>query len=216
MKTIQADVLLDSWTIHGLWPDWCDGSYPAECDPSREYSNISDILTAFDTADTLDYMSTYWKGYQGDDESFWEHEWNKHGTCVSTLEPDCYTDYQPTEEAVSYFGKAVELFKTLPTYKWLAEAGITPSSSETYSSDEITSALEGKHGAAVTIGCDGDELNEVWYHFNVQGSLQDGEFVATDPAGTSGASCPDTVSYSPKAGKNMTIPRAFRPANAAF
>jgi ribonuclease T2 len=32
-------------------------------------------------------MSTYWKDYQGDDETFWEHEWAKHGTCISTLEP---------------------------------------------------------------------------------------------------------------------------------
>jgi ribonuclease T2 len=27
-------------------------------------------------------MQTYWKDYQGDDESFWEHEWNKHGSFV--------------------------------------------------------------------------------------------------------------------------------------
>jgi ribonuclease T2 len=62
-------------------------------------------------------MQTYWKDYQGDDESFWEHEWAKHGTCISTLEPECYSDHTATEEVVDYFQKAVDLFKTLPSYE---------------------------------------------------------------------------------------------------
>lgn len=27
----------DSWTIHGLWPDFCNGSYTQYCDLSRQY-----------------------------------------------------------------------------------------------------------------------------------------------------------------------------------
>ena len=27
----------DSWTLHGLWPDNCDGSYAQYCDLSRQY-----------------------------------------------------------------------------------------------------------------------------------------------------------------------------------
>lgn len=61
-------------------------------------------------------MNTYWKDESGNDESFWEHEWSKHGTCISTLEPSCYTKYTPQEEVVEYFNRTVELFKTLPTY----------------------------------------------------------------------------------------------------
>jgi ribonuclease I len=46
------------------------------------------------------------------------HEWAKHGTCVSTLEPRCYgDDYIETEEVVDYFAKAVEIFHMLPTFK---------------------------------------------------------------------------------------------------
>lgn len=71
--------------------------------------------------DTLHYMQAYWKDYQGHDESFWEHEWGKHGTCITTLDPGCYDDYVPTEEAAAFFSKTVSLFKTLPS-GWLTLA----------------------------------------------------------------------------------------------
>ena len=63
-------------------------------------------------------MRAHWKGIAGD-EHLWQHEWSKHGTCVSTLEPRCYGDqsYRETEEVVDYFAKAVELFGTVPTYQ---------------------------------------------------------------------------------------------------
>lgn len=205
----------DSWTLHGLWPDRCtcspahinseilltlpgDGTYEATCDPSRQYSNISDILTAGGAQDTLDYMQTYWKDYQGNDESFWSHEWDKHGTCISTLEPSCYADYKPTEEVVDFFNRAVEIFKTLPSYQWLADAGINPSESETYTSAAIQTALKKQHGNEVTIGCKSGVLNEIWYHYNVKGSVADGEFVSAPPDGTK-STCPASgIKYLPK------------------
>ncbi|TQV99323.1 hypothetical protein V2A60_004797 [Cordyceps javanica] len=189
----------DSWTIHGLWPDNCDGSYPAQCDADRAYTNLTAILQANGAGDTLDYMSKYWKDYKGDDETFWEHEWGKHGTCISTLEPSCYGDgYRDGEEAADFFTRTVGLFKTLPTYQWLADAGIRPSSSKTYDTAQIQSALSKKHGAPVTLGCKGKVFNEVWYHFNVRGSLQDGQFVAAAPDGPK-SKCSGKIQYKPKA-----------------
>ncbi len=61
-------------------------------------------------------MRIYWKDYHGHDESFWAHEWNAHGTCVSTLEPRCYADGLPEEGVVDFFNKTIELFNTLPSY----------------------------------------------------------------------------------------------------
>jgi ribonuclease T2 len=107
---------VDSWTIHGLWPDHCDGTFDASCDPSRAYTGISTILTNFGKTSTLNYMNTYWKDYQNNDESFWEHEWSKHGTCISTLNPSCYTGYQTGEELADFFEKTVNLFQGLPSY----------------------------------------------------------------------------------------------------
>jgi ribonuclease T2 len=180
-------------------PDRCDGTYDANCDSTRAYSNITAILNSFGATDLLSYMSTYWKDYQGNDESFWYHEWAKHGTCISTLEPECYDDHKATEEVVDFFQKTVDLFKTLPSYEWLAAAGITPSTSKTYTFAAIQSAIQAKRpGVEVTLGCKSGALNEIWYHYDVRGSVQTGEFVASDPDGTK-STCPQTgIKYLPK------------------
>lgn len=66
----------NSWTIHGLWPDNCDGTYQANCDSSRAYTGFSSILNSFGQSSLLSYMNTYWKNdpSDGTDETFWEHE----------------------------------------------------------------------------------------------------------------------------------------------
>ncbi|MCJ1423103.1 ribonuclease T2-like [Sticta canariensis] len=197
---------VDSWTIHGLWPDHCDGTYDANCDASREYTNISSIISAAGQRDLLNYMNMYWKDYQGNDESFWEHEWGKHGTCISTLRPSCYTNYVPQEEVVDFFQKTVDLFKTLNSYQFLSAAGIVPSSTNTYTAAAINAALKAPRGVSVAIQCDSSALNEIWYFFNVRGSVQTGTFVATDPDGSK-SDCPATgIKYLPKTGGSTPPP----------
>ncbi|KAK3062933.1 hypothetical protein LTS18_003077 [Coniosporium uncinatum] len=143
-------------------------------------------------------MNTYWKDYQGNDEIFWEHEWGKHGTCISTLDPSCYTDYTPGAEAADFFDKAVELFKQLPSYDWLAAAGISPSTTKTYTSSAITAALKAQFGYDVIVQCRSGALDEIWYSYNVRGSIQTGQFVASNPDGTKG-NCPASgIKYLPK------------------
>ncbi|KAH7032682.1 ribonuclease T2-like protein [Microdochium trichocladiopsis] len=188
----------DSWTLHGLWPDNCDGSYEQYCAPEREFTNITAVL-AQGAPCTLNYMQTYWKDYQGNDESFWEHEFNKHGTCISTLDPKCYRRHQPGDEVVDYFVRAVQLFKTLPSYAWLKQAGIVPSNTQTYTRADIQAALKKHHGHDVIINCNKKkELNELWYHYNAFGSVVNGRFVPVDPVG-SPSTCPETgIKYLPK------------------
>ena len=190
----------NAWTIHGLWPDRCDGSYDAYCDDKRHYTNISSILTSLHSDDLLTDMHTYWKDFQNHDDSLWSHEWNKHATCISTLEPRCYEAddaYVPQTEVRDYFARAVQVYKTLPTYDWLAEASILPSTSTMYARDTIAAVLAAEHGRPVTLRCRGTEVDEVWYHFSVRGSVQTGDFVAMDPDGTKG-NCPAQVRYLPK------------------
>ncbi|KAK3708119.1 Ribonuclease T2 precursor (RNase T2) [Vermiconidia calcicola] len=190
----------DSWTIHGLWPDNCDGTYEANCDDTRAYTNISAIISASGDSSLLDSMTKFWTSNTGSAETFWEHEWSKHGTCISTLNPECYVDHRPTEEVVAYFRKTVDLFKALPSYRWLEDAGVVPSESTTYSTAEIQDALSKHHGdVEVYLGCaDGSALNEIWYFFNVRGSVQAGEFVPSEVVGVE-STCPEEgIKYLPK------------------
>ncbi|ELR10384.1 hypothetical protein GMDG_00797 [Pseudogymnoascus destructans 20631-21] len=162
---------VDAWTIHGMWPDRCDGTYDANCDASRAYTNITAILNSFGKTDLLTYMDTSWKDYQGNDESLW--------------------GARPQTEVVDYFEKAVELNKGLNSYKILADAGITPSATATYTLAQIQAALKAAHGFIPTLGCKSGALEEIWYHYNVLGSVQTGKFVPTEPDGTK-STCPAT------------------------
>ncbi|KAF3482878.1 ribonuclease T2-like protein [Arthroderma uncinatum] len=205
----------DSWTIHGLWPDNCDGTYEQFCDMGREYTNITDILKAQNRNDVLDYMNMYFKDYKGNDESFWEHEWNKHGTCMSTFEPSCYMDYMPQEEVGDYFAKIVELFKGLNTYKALADAGITPSNDKTYDLSAMEAAIKASFGMEITLNCRNGALNEAWYFYNVRGSAQTGEYIPTLPGGTP-STCPKTgIKYVPKSGGSTPPPTTSSPSGPA-
>lgn len=191
----------DSWTLHGLWPDNCDGTYEQYCDPAREYTNISAILQADGKQDLLDYMNTYWASNTGTAESFWEHEWGKHGTCMSTFDPECYVDYEPTDGVSDFFQRAVDTFKALPLYDWFKEAGIVPSTTKTYTLAQLQHVMKEKHGHKVYFGCTSDgELDEMWAFFYVRGSVQTGTFVSATPLTDS--SCPAKgIKYLPKGTK---------------
>jgi ribonuclease T2 len=144
-------------------------------------------------------MEKYWLPNGGTLEHFWQHEWNKHGTCVNTLAPGCYgDDYTSGDEVVDFFTRTVELFKGLDTYSALAAADILPSSTKYYDLEEITSALKNVTGFEAIVGCRGNRLDQAWYSFNVKGSLQSGEFVGVEAVGK-GLRCPRRgIRYLPK------------------
>ncbi|KAF4337925.1 ribonuclease Trv [Fusarium beomiforme] len=192
----------DSWTIHGFWPDGCNGGFIESCDPDRAYDSIQQILSDAGADALLDDMNTYWPSDEGPNDRFWDHEWAVHGTCVSTLDPQCYSNYETGQEVPDYFGKVVKVFKKLPTYQWLADAGITPSFDQKYFVNDIQTALEQNFGFPVVINCRGNRIDAVEYYFNVQGSFQDGEFVPTSSGGKQGH-CPSEVLYLPKSNEGQ-------------
>ncbi|KAI5289101.1 ribonuclease T2-like [Ascosphaera aggregata] len=197
----------DSWTIHGLWPDNCDGSYEQSCDAHRNYNNITQILESFEGTELLTYMEQYWKDMKGNGEALWEHEWNKHGTCVSTLEPQCFNGYTPQQEAwtatrqvdpAQWIEEGHSADRVNQCRQALHKAGIVPSHTATYHFDDVVNALSEMSGAEPAVRCHGGKLNEIWYFFNVRGSASSGQYVPTKPDGSK-SNCPkDGIEYPPK------------------
>jgi len=126
-------------------------------------------------------MEQYWINNKFQTEEFWEHEWSEHGTCYNTLLPSCLPPGSPRgAEAVAYFTRVVELFQQLPTYQWLAAAGITPDSHQEYNFDDIISALREASGVTPAINCKSGAIQEINWYFYLKGSVIDGQFIPID------------------------------------
>lgn len=62
----------------------------------------------------------------------------------------------------------------------------------------MNAALESAFGAPVVLLCDDTNVvYEIYYGFDIQGSLQQGTFVPTANTGSK-TNCPSTVKYPPK------------------
>lgn len=193
----------DAFTLHGLWPDNCDGTYDSFCNKDIEVTSVELIISSFDSS-LLQEMENYWPDYQGDDDSFWVHEFNKHGTCVSTINPSCYSNFKENQNVYDFFKVAMDLYKTLPTFEFLKAEGIVPSTSATYTSDQIDAALKKHFGKEVYFKCDENNvLNEIWYFHHIKGPLTGENFVAIDRLQDS--SCPSSgIKFTPKGTNPVT------------
>jgi ribonuclease T2 len=118
--TCPAGYLSNAFNIHGMWTDNWDGTYPSFC--GNQPFSI--------TQQTQNLLLTSWISYTGDNLSFWQHEWTKHGTCIDPLLP-CDV----------YFSKTVNLFQILNPQGVLASQGIVPSNTNVYQVGKAASAF---------------------------------------------------------------------------
>lgn len=189
----------DVFTIHGLWVDKCGGGFNQNCNPSWNIHNATQVLVEFDMDELLDIMENNWKDISGDDDKLWVHEFNKHGTCMSTLNPSCYDDDSPlNQNVIDFFQTTVDVWEQLPTYKFLTEAGIFPSETETFTVEQFQDAISPHVGGhEVYLGCDHhNALFQVYYYFNVKGSVATGMFTPISDFGSQG--CRDGFHWYPK------------------
>ena len=174
----------NQWTLHGLWPDFCNGSYTQYCDLRRQYDPapspnttnglpngtvvprytgppVSTFIEAFQRYDLLDWMNTYWINQGAPNADFWGHEFSKHATCYSTFQLPCYgPDYQEHEDVIDFFETAIMYYHRFPTWTWLSQASITPSNTTQYTLSAVQGALTKSSGAIPYVGCSGPRYNE--------------------------------------------------------
>ncbi|KXX81472.1 Ribonuclease T2 [Madurella mycetomatis] len=204
-QQVHAGGAEEDWTLHGLWPDLCDGTYDQFCRMTPHYTNITAVLQYYGQDELLEFMDRYWLAASGPNSRLWQHEYNKHATCINTLSPKCYgSSHTPGLEVVDYFTRAAALFRTLDTYRALEKAGIVPHPRQHYPLADVRKALERFSGGKVVLKCSGgarrDVLHEAWYHYFIKGSLQTGQFVPAQDYGKEGdvGNCAPWVRYPPK------------------
>ncbi len=80
-----------SWSIHGLWPQYNDKTYPKYCQNIKFDPSKIELI--------VDELNKFWYSTEEKNEQFWCHEWEKHGTCM----------FDQSDE-FDYFKKALSLF----------------------------------------------------------------------------------------------------------
>jgi ribonuclease T2 len=169
------------FTIHGLWPDYNDGTWPACCTTQSDFDEK-------EISSLLDPMNKYWPSLScgsptnchGGRGSFWGHEWEKHGTCSSPVTHDEY----------SYFLTTLNVYFKHNVTRVLNEAGYIPSNSEKYPLGGIVSAIQNAFGATPQLVCSKGAVEELRLCFYKDFKPRD---CATSSSNSAG-SCPHYIS----------------------
>ncbi|KAK0744012.1 ribonuclease T2-like protein [Schizothecium vesticola] len=199
LETSHNQVLpSSSWTLHGLWPDFCNGSWTQYCDLTRQYDPHPEPNTTTGKADgvpvpawkgvgawgrrverLLKWMRKYWIAQRMENRELWAHEFSKHATCFSTFGTGCFSErgLERYEDLVEYFEAAKGWFEGLSTYAWLEEERIVPSNKTGYALGRIQQVLGKRHGKTPFVGCSGPRWNETE---KGKGSLDAGRTVLSE------------------------------------
>lgn len=129
------------WIIHGLWPNYSNGSWPQFCCPHTPFVNesVSEIRSHL-----LKVWPNLLKGQS--EESLWKHEWDKHGTCA--------TKNALIRGELNYFNYTLSLFDEISMKRWLTSGEIKVGSKVKKS--HLKSVISKAFGKQVTVHC----LNE--------------------------------------------------------
>eukprot|EP00803_Ostreobium_quekettii_P010729 evm.model.scf_1932.1 EVM.evm.TU.scf_1932.1 scf_1932:9848-13867(-) len=133
----------NSFTLHGLWPQQRDGKYPTYCGNKAEHYDPKDLV------DLKPRLDVEWPSLITDGDSFWRHEWEKHGTCANMTEH-------------GYFEEALALHEKYSILGALESADIVPSNTTHYRGATVSQALKAGLGVNVLLRCSSGCLSEVW------------------------------------------------------
>ncbi|XP_064485642.1 ribonuclease Oy-like [Ornithodoros turicata] len=132
---VKVQNIGNEWTLHGIWPAWSRG-FPTDCDDSVKFEiaqveNISPQL------------SLRWPSLTGNDKTFWQHEWKKHGTCAL---------HDERLGGISkYFQGGLDALNRYNISHILSQRGVIPGASYMYR--DIETALQEGFNGSVTVIC---------------------------------------------------------------
>eukprot|EP00163_Fabomonas_tropica_P027363 TRINITY_DN523_c0_g1_i2.p1 TRINITY_DN523_c0_g1~~TRINITY_DN523_c0_g1_i2.p1 ORF type:complete len:267 (+),score=68.80 TRINITY_DN523_c0_g1_i2:128-928(+) len=138
---------VDYFTIHGLWPSNNDTSYPCCCNDN--YFNPDNVTSI------QQELEDYWTDmFPGDGDNFWEHEYNKHGTCARSL--------PALSDELSFFQATLKLRQQWDFNKMLNDASYYPDASKKIYIDDIQKVVANVTNATPVVFCTHDnELQSI-------------------------------------------------------
>ncbi|XP_071079348.1 ribonuclease Oy-like [Haliotis cracherodii] len=128
------------WTVHGLWPNSRSGKEPSDCNSSWPFD--FDKIKSLETNLTAQWPNLFTDTAKND---FWSHEWDKHGTCATSL--------PATDNEFNYFSAALQLNKKLNLQQVLKMFDVIPSNSTGYKVTEVSGLLKKYFGSTPVMRC---------------------------------------------------------------
>lgn len=136
----------DYFTVHGIWPQDDDGSWP-------QYCNSSHLFDPYSVKPLWPSLVKYWTNFKNPLE-FWEHEWNKHGRCAMT-DHILENEYQ-------FFDYGLTLRNTTDLFQVFTQHYVSPSNIKKYNTQYILTFLKLVFGNDISVICNPDSvLNEI-------------------------------------------------------
>lgn len=137
------------FVIHGLWPEYSNGSWPSYCDPDAVFNQTQ-------LAPILPQMLEYWPGLYPNPSlqssiSFWKHEYMKHATCAN-IDDDYY--YYRGEDVIGtgeFFSSVLNLRERYSAYDMLKGIGIVPDSSIIYNKTLVAEKFSNEYDGIIPI-----------------------------------------------------------------
>ncbi|CAF1081389.1 unnamed protein product [Brachionus calyciflorus] len=127
-NTCTIDPVISTWVVHGLWPSIKTEIGPSFCNKSVPFD--------FGTVKwLLPELLQYWPNLYTNTplESFWKHEWEKHGTCALTL--------PQIQDQSDYFNVTLGLRNKFDFGPALKKLNIEPDDKLLYDLDKIKYAI---------------------------------------------------------------------------
>lgn len=134
------------FTIHGLWPEYYNASWPEFCNKDKfNFTAIQSIRK---------YLEIYWTNFRNNPQSLWIHEYQKHASCAKD-DPLLDTEYE-------FFLAGLRLREKYNLFNILEKNYIVPSNNIKYPTNKIITVLNSALNYTVTVICNCNNiLNEI-------------------------------------------------------
>jgi len=130
---------LTEWTVHGIWPSKIGEEGPFFCDSSIHFDpgQLEPLMND---------LTTRWTNIEASTkpDSFWKHEWDKHGTCADVL-PELNSVY-------NFFKKGLELNIEYSLTAILAKSNIVPNA-KGYTVEDLHNSIKSATNKNPSIEC---------------------------------------------------------------